>query len=518
MNYYLGGHTWYGNENKLNYFLENNLWINRYQDEKYSDIFQQIKVGDFFALKSTYTRGRKPNAKSVLKIKHIGIVTKIQDTYTLEIEWFENIKSFELTDIKWYANTLEKVNNNDIYRIFGQVMNKKMIENYCDILYAKKQIILQGAPGTGKTYLSAEIAMNIINEGQKQYASRKELMDDYHKAVKDKYIGFTTFHQSMDYEEFVEGIKPDLVEGKIIYDVEDGIFKLIVEKAKSIINIKVLDEAIESLKEKLFEEEIILTTKTGNEFTVTYRGGKTFRVRSLNSRTDENKDFPANINHIKRLFIGENTDGIYNKSYVWGILDYLKKTYNIKVDGTKKAKNYVLIIDEINRGNVSKIFGELITLLENDKRLGQENAIQVSLPYSKDSFGVPPNLFIIGTMNTADRSVGYIDYAIRRRFAFITLRAKESEIEKFYLSKNLINLKDKAIRLFHEVKQIMQSISADFSLDDLMIGHSYFMANSEKELTLKLDFEIKPLLKEYVRDGIINMSSDIFDKIDNLSL
>ena len=155
---------------------------------------------------------------------------------------------------------------------------------------------------------------------------------------------------------------------------------------------------------------------------------------------------------------------------------------------------YVLIIDEINRGNVSKIFGELITLLENDKRLGQENAIQVSLPYSKDSFGVPPNLFIIGTMNTADRSIAPIDTALRRRFHFEEMMP------------NLEVVQDIMIEDI-EVYKLLDSINKriEYLYDrDHTIGHAYFMAlknrNNIETLSTIFQNKIIPLLQEYFYD------------------
>ena len=404
----------------------------------------------------------------------------------------------------------------NIYRI---KIGMDKIENYKTILEHKKQIILQGAPGTGKTYTSAEIALSIVNNSVKNYSSREELMKEYKKAVDEGYITFTTFHQSLDYEEFIEGIKPNTENDKITYSIENGLFKDLCEKADEKGNLDELENAIEKFKEKISEEDFIeLKTKTGVKFTVTYRGGRTFRVRSERSQADENTDFPANIEYIKRMYKND-TKGLYNKSYVWGILNHLKTEYNIPdYKQGNNEKNYVLIIDEINRGNISKIFGELITLLENDKRLGEENEIILKLPYSNEDFGVPSNLYIIGTMNTADRSIGHIDYAVRRRFAFITLKAEKEKISNFYINKKLSdNLKLKAEGLFDEVyKIIKENIAPDFDENDLMIGHSYFMANNEEELKLKLEYEIKPLLYEYIKDGILFLSKDDSDKIERI--
>ena len=281
------------------------------------------------------------------------------------------------------------------------------------VIKQKKQIILQGAPGTGKTYSSSEIAVKLIDGNAP--SDRAELMKRYKELVNKKRIFFTTFHQSMDYEEFVEGIKPKTINGNIAYELEDGIFKKACKSAE-----------------------------------------------------------------------------------------------NNKV---------VLIIDEINRGNISKIFGELITLLEVDKRKGKENEIEVILPYSKEKFSVPDNLYIIGTMNTADRSIGYIDYALRRRFAFISIKADKLAIENYYdnINKNS-DCKDKAINLFNKVKELIKgNINEEFEADDIMIGHSYFMAQNFEELQNKLEYEIKPLLLEYFKDGILKSNKDLKDTINNLN-
>lgn len=168
------------------------------------------------------------------------------------------------------------------------------------------------------------------------------------------------------------------------------------------------------------------------------------------------------------------------------------------------SKPCVLIIDEINRGNISKIFGELITLLEADKRQNGEHPVSVILPYSKKEFSVPSNIYIIGTMNTTDRSTGRIDYAVRRRFAFYTLEADTEAIVSHYKEK--VELGEKANQLFNAVREfISDNKTEDLEMDELMVGHSYFMASSAEELRLKLDYEIIPLIKEYEKTGCYSL-------------
>lgn len=193
--------------------------------------------------------------------------------------------------------------------------------------------------------------------------------------------------------------------------------------------------------------------------------------------------------------VGEGMENNW-PTYAQAIINAVKNEYRNELEDSDSTTPYVLIIDEINRGNVSKIFGELITLLEADKRIGGDHPIRVTLPYSKESFGVPSNLYIIGTMNTTDRSVGNIDYAVRRRFAFATLKAKRELVEQ--------NSIPEAVTLFDAVESFIKKHKIDMDFEDLMVGHSYFFAKDEYELELKWQYEILPLLNEYIKDGIIN--------------
>ncbi|MBR5434254.1 MAG: AAA family ATPase [Bacteroidales bacterium] len=199
-------------------------------------------------------------------------------------------------------------------------------------------------------------------------------------------------------------------------------------------------------------------------------------------------------------------------NYRKAIVAKMKKDFSLvdfsETTSASTPQNYVLIIDEINRGNVSKIFGELITLLEADKRIGGDHPIKVTLPYSKESFGVPSNLYIIGTMNTTDRSVGNIDYAVRRRFAFVTLKAdRQILVSKYGEVSKQVQLFDAVFAFLNDEKK-----HPDMDIDDLMVGHSYFMADNDNELRLKLEYEIIPLIWEYCKDGIINVKKDELKK------
>ena len=225
-------------------------------------------------------------------------------------------------------------------------------------------------------------------------------------------------------------------------------------------------------------------------------GGNYPRYRDVHWIVKGIKHDITGINNGRKMTLGT----VYRLSTTLNdMIDVIKQYAPVTQSLTDNVeKPFVLIIDEINRGNVSKIFGELITLVEKDKRLGEDHPVMLTLPYSKQpDFGVPSNLYIIGTMNTTDRSTGTIDYALRRRFAFLTVPSRKEIIKN-----------ETGRRLFDNVKEfIVKYRFADIDIEDLMVGHSYFMADDDA-LLLKVRYEIIPLIKEYIKDGILRVSRD----------
>ncbi|ECR0898901.1 AAA domain-containing protein [Campylobacter jejuni] len=357
--------------------------------------------------------------------------------------------------------------------------------------------ILYGSPGTGKTYHTIDKALEILGENLESRDEKKAKFDEY---VKNGQIVFTTFHQSYGYEEFVEGIKPSLnsdENSQINYKVKDGIFKKLCKKAlENRDDIESFNFYINDLKEKTKEdannpEKYFQLPNT--KYSIQYRGGKTFRIK-FDDMSKNHKDYPVSIDNIEKLYKTSNIDEIYNSEYVKAILNYLKsqglKDYKEKDE--KINLPYIIIIDEINRGNVSKIFGELITLIEPSKRLGNEEALELTLPYSGEKFGVPKNVYIIGTMNTADRSITSLDTALRRRFEFVEMMPNSDLLNNVFICKDVENPNEDEDYLGDDAKtegyaEILQNIlisinkRIEFLLDrEKTIGHAFFMSEAVK--------------------------------------
>ena len=346
--------------------------------------------------------------------------------------------------------------------------------------------ILFGAPGTGKTYHTKKMAVEIINGKKEKDRSREEINKEYEQLVEEGQIVFTTFHQSLSYEDFIEGIKPETIDGNVTYEVKDGIFKSICKNAFSkeitsdnfeVVYQKLLDEIDNSVDNKLVLETLV----HAKEFTIYKNSKNNIRFHSNTEKANEAVIKKEVLEHY--LKTGEVLDWApYTKS----VANYIIEKYNYIQNEAIEPKPHVLIIDEINRGNVSAIFGELITLLEEDKRKGNPEHTEVKLPYSGDNFSVPNNVYIIGTMNTADRSVEALDTALRRRFSFVEMQPDPNELSEVGdvdLSKLLKTINERIELLIDK---------------DHQIGHSYFIGiQNIVDLQRTFKDKIIPLLEEY---------------------
>ncbi len=338
-----------------------------------------------------------------------------------------NQKEFKSGFRKKYTNeAFEKSIFNIEYRnklfnkVFGKEFTNTLDKKSIKQINAPLNQILYGPPGTGKTYNTINKAVEIIDNEfyTKNKDDRNKLKKCFKELKENRQIVFTTFHQSMSYEEFLESLKPVVKNEAVHYQIEDGIFKQICKSAEK-----------------------------------------------------------------------------------------------------EAENNFVLIIDEINRGNIASIFGELITLIEPDKRKGKDEELSIKLPYSKKDFTVPSNLYIIGTMNTADRSVEALDNALRRRFVFEEMPPDTSLLETNF---NGINLQEVLEKINLRIEKLIDK--------DHKIGHSYFM-NLENIDDLKSAFRNKiiPLLEEYfygdfVKIGLVlgsafveksNIDQNIFKTIES---
>ncbi|EGK8211687.1 AAA domain-containing protein [Campylobacter coli] len=463
------------------------------------------------------------------------ISTKYLDVnlYSCDIEQFD-LKCKELNNNEKYLE--QNSANNKRYSSAIKYYRDFLDEKFCNDKEVNKGLnmknmslnqILYGPPGTGKTYHTINKALEILgykkdenildykkikqaleefkidykknDENRQERNQAKALFDHY---VKEKQIVFTTFHQSYGYEEFVEGIKPNIDSEErnskeVEYKIKPGIFKEICERAlENEDNIKDFNFHIDKLKETAKEdgnnpEKYFKLPNT--KYSIQYRGGKTFRIK-FDDMSKNHKDYPVSIENIIKLYKTSSINEIYNSAYVKAILNYLKtqglKDYQEKDEKTNLP--YIIIIDEINRGNVSKIFGELITLIEPSKRIGEKEELKVRLPYSGDEFGVPKNVYILGTMNTADRSITSLDTALRRRFEFVEMMPDPDLLKNVFICKDVENPNKDEDYLGDDAKtegfaEILQNIlisinkRIEFLLDrEKTIGHAFFMSEAVK--------------------------------------
>lgn len=351
--------------------------------------------------------------------------------------------------------------------------------------------ILFGPPGTGKTYNTINKSLEIIGENI-EGKSRQEIKEIFDAKILEGQIVFTTFHQSMSYEDFIEGIKPETVNGNVIYNVKNGIFKNLCITAKTPNQLD-FNSAYEQLKKDLSDKEMIaIKTPTGKEFSISLNSNGNL---TLHTGINKEKQGTLTKENIQKQINGEDTYEYWG-GYFKGVISYLETQYDYSSKTQSNIQNFVLIIDEINRGNISQIFGELITLIEDDKRLGKNEALEVILPYSKEKFGVPSNLYIIGTMNTADRSVEALDAALRRRFSFVEM----PPIPELIASKGKLNEANGILNSI-DLPNVLHTINKRIEklLDkDHQIGHSYFMSVlSMEDLKVAFQNKIIPLLQEY---------------------
>jgi 5-methylcytosine-specific restriction enzyme B len=391
-----------------------------------------------------------------------------------------------LTDITKYPS--DHPDYNTYYeRLLGIMGQNNTIEKKEDMSFPLNTI-LYGPPGTGKTYNTIVRAAEIVEN--RKINSYDDALKIFNASLRDQ-IEFITFHQNYSYEDFIQGLRPDTENDKqLTFERKDGVFKVISDRAlkniiaseQSPIAKKTFEETFNQFVNPLVEgevEEIEVTMKKLSYF-ITAITNKSIEFRKSNGGTEHT----LSISTLRKMYDAESLMDIQGlSSYYTPLLDKLLKIGKDS-SGKKeiiKRKNYVIIIDEINRANISRVFGELITLIEPDKRSHGKIPLEAKLP-SGDLFIVPSNLFIIGTMNTADKSIALLDIALRRRFEFESMYPKyEIEGQEVYDIDILKKINE----------QIIKSKGHDFQ-----IGHAYFMGEN-KCLIQRMNKKVIPLLLEY---------------------
>lgn len=596
---------------KTNEFIENGYWKTGYDmedGEQGSRIFeklQEVSVGDKIALRY-FTRNQNK-----IEVTALGTITGVEEIPDgkLSVKWYETENLYEGLKPRgrgagnWWETFIEVGRKKDQELIFDldgdEEMEVKSSKNNSMDEKPDLNQILFGPPGTGKTYHTVNKALEIIEPDfyAANRKNRKKLTDKFKDLLItnwDKYqgkrIASTTFHQSFTYEDFIEGIKPKIVDresnedenklsederkGDVAYEIQPGIFKRICDLARQdsggeIGSVKQklkssnedfekvqffkysgdYSKRTEELYNKCIDEGRIYFSYL-SEFDLTDKDEK--EIIELCKSNDVDKDeckYMAIFRHqlgkgnyilystdnSKIRAIGkvageyeyhENGEYTHSREVEWIVKnkelrvdliynydlnfrensiyqlskDHIKIEFFISEDGspnnTESPKPYVFIIDEINRGNIAQIFGELITLIEKDKREGMDEEWPVSLPYSKKEFSVPANLYIIGTMNTADRSIEALDTALRRRFTFEEM-PPDTEVIKEHGKANIIEVNGTEFMLSEILKIINERVEKLLDKDHL-IGHSNLMkVSNATELRKTFQKNIIPLLEEY---------------------
>jgi 5-methylcytosine-specific restriction protein B len=432
-----------------------------------NDMYNSAKNGEKVAMIHLFGMKYGNKVKEISSFREIVDIAGIQESYSTEIS-----KGSKISDV---SKSLKFTTKSSV----GNMSKSINIKN----------IILYGAPGIGKTHNYRNI-IAMIEDGKSQTEIFKSISenekidldnDTFELIKEEKRVEFVTFHQNYSYEDFIEGFRPN-EDGGI--ELKDGIFKKLSDDSKQNIvksngsTILFVEALNLFLKEKIEnQEKIEIKLKRNNSYYKIYDyNDKTIYFEKQNG----DKSHTLSLKTLSMMYDNE-VNNIINGGLAPYYNPLLQKLLELKNNATiqsVKKKNFYLVIDEINRGNISKIFGELITLIEEDKR----DIYEVTLPYSKEKFSVPSNLYIIATMNSTDKSIATIDIALRRRFTFLKMKPNVDLVPKI------------AKELFNELNKFIESVLGE----DYKLGHSYFMkVESQEDLEFVKKYKIKPLLEEY---------------------
>lgn len=506
----------------IHVYLKPVVWRHRNEEEKAAQMSASLDMRGFNAIRNgepeqTFSFGiyRDPTAS--------GEPTDQADPYVIcawnPIEWGENhgessfnyfvrvqviseafkfgFASMETNSRKVFAFKPEFIHyylfSRDALHENGVAPSMKFSQETLDPTLFPQNQILYGPPGTGKTYATITKAVEIVKGVNTSGMSWSDVKETYDDLVDTGKIRFVTFHQSYSYEEFIEGIKPIVDGDNVKYQITDGTFKkLCIDALHSKIRVGEVFKNSTGKNLKIVKSNASITNierDTGAIITL-----PTDLILNLDRLVRNEELSLQNISDRQKddRNIEEFLDVSYDR-YIFGYDSVIRPLIEHIINNDRGVpENYVMIIDEINRGNISRIFGELITLIEDSKRLGKPEALTARLAYSgqdenSEPFGVPSNVYIIGTMNSADRSIALIDTALRRRFTFYNYPSDSSLVPDSIEGVNL--------RRMYEV--INKRI--EFLLDkDHLLGHGYFMHVSNLEqLGSSFRNKIIPLLEEY---------------------
>ena len=529
-NYFFVG-TKFGDDDYLEYFRKEGKWElgwhNNEENKQYQKmlkLFNKIKPGDVLFAKTTYVKKKnlpfvkKDDLKvSVMNIRGMATVKEVlDDGHTIIVDWKKEYIEREWffftgqetiwfpSDIKYRTKETDQLIkfaasdeiiiqdydyflNHPNWKKYKKLESETMLRNdflfnYSGILKKSKNLILRGAPGTGKTYLAKEIAMELTGGNEEQ-------------------IGFVQFHPSYDYTDFVEGLRPvSNGDGAIEFKLQDGIFKQFCQRAKEAQKTGGQDnfeeawdlylEYVNSRDEKEYLTEFsYLTVNSRNNFNINYETKSQGTCLTKSYVYELYKD----EKYLKQPYYrnqGKKVLEILKKRF--GLKDYISPT-EINTD-----KKFVFIIDEINRGEISKIFGELFFSIDPGYR-GEKGCVSTqyaNLHETDEKFYIPENVYIIGTMNDIDRSVDTFDFAMRRRFRFVEVTA---ESQLYILDNELDGHEEEAKKRLRNLNAAIENVQELNS--HYHIGPSYFRNLKELDYDYELLWSdyLKPLLEDYLR-------------------
>jgi hypothetical protein len=537
--YWCVGHTYGGKDSQLSRFIKEGIW-DAWLDDKANGqrnlkLAKEIKKGDIVITKSSFTKGTNHDIPS-MRIFALGEVVSEKSSIRKENTWtivsckvnyfWQGQIDFDGSKYGHYRRIIDECNDMEVINFINSKRNEEPMREYTqyiELLEQNKNIVLTGAPGTGKTFMAKEIA--------------KEM------GCSDDEIAFVQFHPSYDYTDFVEGLRPVKGGDNYGFELRNGVFKDFC--AKALQNFIDSEKPIERLQKESSVREILEdfiedaidnemtfeTSGTKNSFSIVENNERTITVEvPANEKTslvklskadlinliDNNvslkrrKDIQAHFHRKHRTQRDSYTFVLYNK-----IQKQVAKEPSVEVSKVDR-KNFVFIIDEINRGDISKIFGELFFAIDPGYRgergkvnTQYQNIIEDGDPF-KDGFFVPENVFIIGTMNDIDRSVENMDFAMRRRFSWIEVSPNDTEPMLDELS-CVKEAKETMARLNKAIEETEELGSA------YMIGPAYFRKLGENggDFVKLWKMNIGLLLKEYLRgcrktDDIMKQLSEAY--------